>query len=226
MLIGNRAKYLGIILGIAFAALLIAQQSSIFCGLMSLTTSQIKDVHGVEIWVMDKNVEFIDDIKPLSDNDLWRVRGVSGVKWAVPFYKGLARARMPDGKFQQVILLGLDDATLVGAPVEMIVGDIKDLERPDALIMDDAGYQQLWPDEPFTVGKVFEMNDRRGVLVGVCKASRTFQTFPIVYTRYSKAIQFVPSERKTLSFVLAEGQSGLSSEDVCRESKSRPGCRR
>ncbi len=215
MLIGNRAKYLGIILGIAFAALLIAQQSSIFCGLMALTTSQIKDVHGVEIWVMDKNVEFIDDIKPLSDNDLWRVRGVSGVKWAVPFYKGLARARMADGQFQQVILLGLDDATLVGAPVEMIVGEIKDLERPDALIIDDAGYQQLWPDEPFTVGKVFEMNDRRGVLVGVCKASRTFQTFPIVYTRYSKAIQFVPSERKTLSFVLAEGQSGLSSEDVC-----------
>ena len=215
MLIGNRGKYLGIILGIAFAALLIAQQSSIFCGLMSLTISQIKDVHGVDIWVMDKNVEFIDDIKPLSDNDLWRVRGVSGVKWAVPFYKGLARARMPDGKFQQVILLGLDDATLVGVPVEMIVGEIKDLERPDALIMDDAGYQQLWPNEPFTVGKVFEMNDRRGVLVGVCKASRTFQTFPIVYTRYSKAMQFVPSERKTLSFVLAEAQAGSSSEEVC-----------
>jgi hypothetical protein len=52
MLIGNRGKYLGIILGIAFAALLIAQQSSIFCGLMSLTTSQIKDVHGVDIWVI------------------------------------------------------------------------------------------------------------------------------------------------------------------------------
>ena len=32
MLIGNRVKYLGIVFGVLFAALLIAQQSSIFCG--------------------------------------------------------------------------------------------------------------------------------------------------------------------------------------------------
>ncbi len=93
MLIGNRGKYMGIVLGIAFASLLIAQQGSIFCGLMLLTTSQIQDVKGADIWVMDRNVQFIDDIKPLSENDLYRVRGVKGVDWAVRFYKGLARAR-------------------------------------------------------------------------------------------------------------------------------------
>ena len=76
MLIGNRVKYLGIIFGVVFAALLIAQQASIFCGLMSLTVSQIRDVEGPSIWVMDKNVQFVDDIKPLSDNELFRVKGV------------------------------------------------------------------------------------------------------------------------------------------------------
>src|SRR3954449_10220483 len=106
MLTGNRGKYMGIILGIAFAALLIAQQASIFCGLMLLTASQILDIEGANIWVMDKNVEFIDDIKPLSENDLYRVRGVAGVRWAVRLYKGLSRARLPEGNFQQVILLG------------------------------------------------------------------------------------------------------------------------
>jgi putative ABC transport system permease protein len=70
MLTGNRGKYLGIVLGIAFAALLIAQQASIFCGLMSMTVGQIRDVTGVDIWVMDRNVQFVDDIKPLSENDL------------------------------------------------------------------------------------------------------------------------------------------------------------
>ena len=94
MLIGNRVKYLGIVFGVMFAALLIAQQSSIFCGLMSLTVSQIRDVEGPGIWVMDKNVQFVDDIKPLADTCLFRVKGVSGVEWAVRFYKGLARARM------------------------------------------------------------------------------------------------------------------------------------
>lgn len=216
MLTGNQGKYLGIILGIAFASLLIAQQSSIFCGLMRLTISQIKDLEGADIWVMDPNVQFIDDIKPLSENDLYRVRGVPGVQWAVRLYKGITRARMSDGNFQQIILLGLDDATMVGAPREIIVGDLADLRRPDALIMDEAGYQQLWPNEPYQLGKTFEMNDHRAVLVGVCKARRTFQTFPIVYTRYTQAVGFVPAERKVLSFVLAEPEPGLSSDEVCR----------
>ncbi len=215
MLTGNRGKYVGIILGITFASLLIAQQSSIFCGLMRLTISQIKDLEGADIWVMDPNVQFIDDIKPLSENDLYRVRGVPGVQWAVRLYKGITRARMADGNFQQIILLGLDDATMVGAPSEIIVGSLADLRRPDALIMDEAGYHQLWPNEPFELGKTFEMNDRRAVLVGVCKARRTFQTFPIVYTRYSQAVGFVPRERKVLSFVLANPEPGLDSREVC-----------
>jgi putative ABC transport system permease protein len=223
MLIGNRGKYLGIVLGIAFAALLIAQQASIFCGLMNMTTSQIRDVRGVDLWVMDSNVQFVDDIKPLSENDLYRVRGVPGVEWAVRFYKGLARGRLPDGNFQQVILLGLDDNTLVGAPAEMIVGDLRDLYRPDALIIDDAGYAQLWPGEPYRIGRTFEMNDRRGVVVGVCKASRTFQTFPIVYTRFSQAVLFAPAERKVLSFVLARAEAGRSPEEVCGEIKRQTG---
>ena len=88
MLTGNRGKYLGIILGIAFASLLIAQQASIFCGLMLQTSGQIRDIQGADIWVMDPNVQFSDDIKPLSENDLYRVRGVPGVSWAVRLYKG------------------------------------------------------------------------------------------------------------------------------------------
>src|SRR5581483_8007799 len=129
MLTGNRGKYLGIILGIAFAALLIAQQSSIFCGLMLLTTSQIQDITGADIWVMDQTMPFDEQIKPISDNELFRVRRVQGVDWAVRLYKGIGRARLPDGNFQQVIMIGLDDATLIGAPQRMIVGSLADLRR-------------------------------------------------------------------------------------------------
>jgi len=101
MLTGNRGKYLGIILGIAFASLLIAQQASIFCGLMLQTSGQIRDIQGADIWVMDPNVQFSDDVKPLSENDLYRVRGVSGVSWAVRLYKGLTRSRLEDGTFNK-----------------------------------------------------------------------------------------------------------------------------
>ncbi len=223
MLIGNRAKYLGIVFGVVFAALLIAQQASIFCGLMSLTVSQIRDVQGPSIWVMDGNVQFVDDIKPLSDTELFRVKGVPGVDWAVRFYKGIARARLEEGTYEQMILLGLDDATLVGAPGGVFMGSIADLRKPDAVIIDDAGYKRIWPGEPFRLGRVFEMNDHRAVLVGITKASRTFQSFPILYTRYSQAVTFAPPERKVLSFVLANPKPGLAPEEVCRRIEEQTG---
>jgi putative ABC transport system permease protein len=232
MLLGDRAKYLGIVFGIAFASLLMTQQASIFWGLMNSTAAQILDVEGADIWVMDPNVGYVDDVKPLSDDDLYRVRGVSGVLWAVRLYKGLARARFGDGTFQQTILIGVDDTTLVGAPRDVVLGDLADLRRPDAVFIDEFGYRYLWPDEPFALGRSFEMNDRRAVIVGICKARTTFQTFPILYTRYSQALQYVPRERKTLSFVLAQPRPGLSVREVCgrieehtRRSKDRPGLR-
>ena len=216
MLIGNRAKYLGIVFGVAFAALLIAQQSSIFCGLMALTVSQILDVEGADIWVMDPKVKFVDDVKPMADTNLFRVRGVPGVDWAVRFYKGIARARLPGGEYEQVILLGVDDATFVGAPLSMVEGSIDDLREPDSVIMDVVGYGKLWPGEPFERGRTIEMNDRRAVVVGLARARKTFQSFPVVYSRYSQAIRFAPPERKVLSFVLAAPTAGEDAAAVAR----------
>src|SRR5207245_11606825 len=99
---------------------------------------------------------------------------------------------------------------------KMIVGSLFDLRKSDAVIMDLEGYQLLWPGEEPRIGKRFEMNVHVAEIVGICKASRTFQTFPVVYTRYSQALEFVPPERKVLSFVLAEPKQGLDVNEVCR----------
>jgi putative ABC transport system permease protein len=223
MLVGNRGKYFAIVFGIAFACMLMGQQASIFVGLMRNTTSQIRDTTGADLWVMDPSVEFVDDITPLADNSLFRVRGVDGVAWAVRFYKGLARAQFLEGNFKQFIVLGLDNENFVGAPREMLIGSIEDLRRPDAVIIDEYGYHYLWPGQPLQVGKTFEMNDRRAQVVGVCKTSPTFQTFPVAYTRYTQALQYAPQERRVLSFVLAKTKPGLSATEVCDRIQAQTG---
>jgi putative ABC transport system permease protein len=215
MLTGDRSKYLGLIFGVSFATVLMSQQISIFAGIMRRTASQIIDVRDADIWVMDNKVRYIDEVPGLPDTYLERVRSVPGVAWAVKLYKGQVRARLPDGNFRNVILFGLDDATLVGAPQEMIAGSLADLRRPDAVIIDKAGYEYMWPGEPYRLGRAFEMNDRRAVLVGVCQASAPFTTLPVVYTRYRQAAGYVPRERNLMSFVLAKPQEGLSAEEVC-----------
>ena len=114
---------------------------------------------------------------------------------------------------------------LVGAPPNMILGNLFDLRKPDAVIMDLEGYKLLWPGEEPRIGKRFEMNDHEAEIVGICKASRTFQTFPVVYTRYSQALEFVPPERKVLSFVLADAVEGTSVDEVCRRIEEQTGLR-
>ena len=93
MLIGDRSKYLGIVTGLTFASLLITQQAGIFAGLMTRTYGFITDTGQADIWVTDPKVQFVGDIKPPQDTQLFRVRSVEGVEWAVPLYKGLLKAR-------------------------------------------------------------------------------------------------------------------------------------
>src|SRR5690606_8137019 len=114
MLTGDKGKYLGIIMGLTFASLIMTQQPAIFLGIMARSYSFITDTNLPDIWVMDPKVQFVDDLKPLQDTELYRVRGVSGVAWAMPMYKGLLRVRLADGTFQACMVIGLDDATLVG----------------------------------------------------------------------------------------------------------------
>jgi putative ABC transport system permease protein len=223
MLMGDRAKYFGLIFGVSFATLLMTQQVSIFMGILTRTASQVLDIRDAEIWVMDNKVRFIDEAPALPDTDLYRVRGVPGVDWAVRMYKGQVTARLEDGNFRAVVLFGLDDSTFVGAPQEMILGSLADLRRPDAVIIDKAGYEYMWPGQPHQLGREFQLNDRRAVLVGICKASPPFTTLPILYTRYSSAAGFVPRERNLMTYILAHPEKGLSDAEVCRRIEKHTG---
>lgn len=223
MLTGDRTKYLGIVFGVAFGSLLIAHQTSIFVSLMARTVSQITDVRDADIWVMNERTLSVDELRPLTDNDLLKVRGVAGVDWAVRMYKGMVTARQSNGLFRQVILMGLDDVSLAGAPQKMLLGSLADLRKPDAIMIDKAGYSYLFPNEPFQLGKEMEINDRRAVIVGICEASAPFQTFPVLFSRYSQARQFAPPERNVLSFVLVKAKPGSDLKGVCRDIQDRTG---
>lgn len=223
MLTGDRAKYLGTVFGVAFGVLLISQQMAIFVGLMRRTAHAAIDVRDASIWVMDPEGKNVDEVKPLSDSDLYRIRGVTGVEWAVRFYKSLVRARISNGEFRQAILMGIDDHTLVGAPARLVAGSLADLRQPDAIIIDRPGYRLFWGEGPIELGKTLEMNDRRAIVVGVCDTTPPFQTFPVMYTRYSQALGFAPRERNQLSFVLAHPNAGQDPQAVCNSIRESTG---
>lgn len=230
MLMGDKGKYLGIIMGLTFASLIMTQQPAIFVGLMTRSYSFISDVGLPDIWVMDSKVQFIDDIKPLQETELYRVRGISGVEWAVPMYKGLLKARLADGAFQTCNVIGLDDVTLIGGPAIMLQGRLEDLRRSDSIIVDiDGARDKLGkssPDGkniPLQIGDALELNDRRAIVVGIAKTTRTFQSQPVVYTTYTRAKNYAPKERKLLSFVLVKAKPGQDPDQLAQRIRAATG---
>ncbi len=223
MLVGDRGKFIGIVVGLTFAALLICQQAGIFLGLMSRTYGFIADTGQADVWTMDPKVQFVDDIKPLPDTKLYRVRAVPGAAWAVPLYKGLQKARLADGTFQTCNVIGIDDGSLIGGPPTMLAGRLADLRQGDGVIVDDVAaldklaHPPAVPGgrrQPLVVGDTLELNDHRAVVVGICRVSRTFQSQPVIYTTYTRAVTFAPKERKQLAFILAKALPGTTPAEL------------
>jgi len=68
---------------------------------------------------------------------------------------------------------------------------------------------------PLQRGDTLELNDRRAVVVGICKITRTFQSQPMLYTTYTRAVQFAPAERHLLSFIMVKAKLGENIQAVC-----------
>jgi putative ABC transport system permease protein len=225
MLTGDRAKYFGLVFAIAFCTFLLENQTTIFANIMKRTASQILDVTDAEVWVMDPQTEYWEQTKALKDTDLTRVRSVPGVQWAVRLFKGNPVARTLDGKFAVSFLIGIDDATLAGAPRKMLLGSWERLREPDSIIVDKAGYILLFPDEPLALGRTLEMNDHRVTIVGISDASAPFASLPVMHTRYSEAINFLGRERTQLSFIIARPEAGVSPAELTSRIQARTGLR-
>src|SRR5258708_2944429 len=92
------------------------------------------------------------------------------------------------GKVAACILSGLDEATLTGASRKMLLGSWERLREPDSIVIDNAGYILLFPDEPLELDRELEMNDHKVKIVGISDASAPFLSNPVIHTRYSEAV--------------------------------------
>jgi putative ABC transport system permease protein len=216
MLYGDRAKYVMLVSGLAFCALLMSQQTSVFCGLLRWTTATVRNI-GAPVWISDAKVDQVNEVVALREIELQRVRSVPGVEWAVPLYWNILQARLPDGTFQTIQLTGLDSATFVGRPAKMTEGRFEDLRLPNTVVVDQVAIEKFRKRGiRLEVGTVFEINDREARVVGICETERSFLGQPYVYTTYDRALEYAPPVRKPLSFILAKPAAGIAVSELKR----------
>ncbi|MFZ5619709.1 MAG: ABC transporter permease [Pseudomonadota bacterium] len=244
MLMADRAKYAGLLLGIAFTAFLVTFAASYFAGFMTRGFSLISENGAADVWVMDAAVESVEQTINMPDSALDRIRSVEGVLYAVPLALGTVNVRFPNGRFQIFQVIGMDDATLAGAPLPTN-GDISALlHAPDAAIVASGGTSgklmtpalkaDQWPHDGAHLGAVMRdlaagdellANDRRISVVELAETLPRFPPRPLLYTTYTNAARILPQERHLLTFVLAKVQAGLSPEALARRIQQRTGLR-
>lgn len=222
MLIGDRAKYVAIVFGLTCAALLVTQEAAIFLGYMTRTYSFIDDTRSADVWVVNPEMEFTEDQKRMPDTVLLRVRGVNGVEWAEPMYKGVLNVRMIDGHEQACSLIGVDDATLTGGPPQMVQGKVEDLRGADSVIIDVAEATTRFARKgpggekiPLQLGDTLEINDHHVKVVGFCRITRPFFWQPVLYSTYTQAITISPPQRRMLTFVVVKAKPGTDLNALC-----------
>jgi putative ABC transport system permease protein len=233
MLLGDRAKYVGLLFGITFTSFLVTFAGSYFCGFMTRGFALIAENPGADVWVMDPAVESTEQITNIPDSALDRVRSVDGVLSAVPLALATADARFPNGRFQAFQLICVDDATLFGVPA--LKGGLSPavLRAPDAAIVDPGGTDgkletpllkaDQWPygqphlgaaTRELEVGDELLVNDHRVVIRGRSRALPRYPPRPLMYTTLSNAKRVLLPERHLLTFVLAAAAPGVSPREL------------
>lgn len=204
LLVNDRAKFAALIVGITFAVFLMVQMTSLFAGVFAKSSATIINI-GARFWVMDLAVNNPLNNIPMPEYVLDAVRSMNGVKFAVPLYSGTALVKLRSGLYQPVTIMGLDDSSLFGRP-ELIEGNIEDIYGDNSFIaVKDQEFVKL---ENPAVGTSFEINDHRGVIVGIARvATSGLFGIPTLYTTYSRAIQYIPSTRFTIAYILVEPKS-------------------
>lgn len=228
MLVGNKTC-IGVIIGIFLAILLISQQSAIFLGLMSRSYRLVSDIPLPNIWIIDPATESDVKVRNMPEGYLDIVRSIPNIEWAVPLNVMDIPVVTPSGGFEVAHLYGIDDATLIGAPLQIIKGNILDLRRPGGVIVDiysaEGSLATVLPDGkkvPLKIGDSFEINNRRAVVVGICKITQGFYPQPIVFTALSQFHLFTSNTTKSIQFIAAKTVPHADVKEVLKKINSFP----
>jgi len=196
--------------GIVFAVVLIVVELGLFVG-FTVTTSNLIDNSGADLWVTSKHVPYVEQGVPFSERKVYQVRAVPGVAKAEKLITRWVEWKRSDGRQESVQIVGFNVDESLGRPWNLVQGRVEDLKRPDAIIMDEIYRQKLGVDH---AEQLFEINGKRARVVGFTRGIRAFTTSPYVFTTFKRAQEYanVPDDQTT--YILVKLAPGVNPEQV------------
>jgi putative ABC transport system permease protein len=209
MMVHDKLKMAGTLIGVVFAVLLSNQQAGTFLGLLNKNTMFI-DNAGADIWIVPPNTEALQAAKPIPEAISKQARGVAGVAWAEPLLFGAAAVAIPGGASEAVTVVGTRLPDLRGGPWNVVAGDRSVLKNPDTMIFEDGVRDTLGG---LNLGSVREVGGRNVQVGGFTWGLLPFgPSYAFADYDLARLLLHVDSDRA--SFILVGVEKGASVTQV------------
>lgn len=198
--------------GIVFALVLIIIQFGLFLG-FTTTTSNNVDHSNADLWVVFHGVGYFDTGKNFSERKFYQVMATPGVAQAEKYMQAFGRWKRPDGREENIQIIGVRPGSSMGQPWNVVAGDIEALRQEDAIIVDELYAQKLGVQQ---IGDRVEIGNRRARVVGFTRGIRSFTTSPFVYASFKSSLDYTnpPSQESDVAYILVKAAPGVSISEL------------
>ncbi|MEO0007605.1 MAG: hypothetical protein RJA20_1801 [Bacteroidota bacterium] len=202
----DRAKSIGVVVGIVISTFLIGQQFGIFTFLTGLMSALVDNSNG-DIWVVDAKTQDANSLGLLDIRKVREVRSIDGVAAAYGVTLANGTAVMPNGKSSPVLMIGSEVPAFAAGPRpdKIKSGSLSNLETENAITADfyDAAVYGMKPE----VGTQLEINGKRAVINAITDNLRGFAG-NTVYTTLERANYFGNRNGTDISAVIVNVKPG------------------
>jgi putative ABC transport system permease protein len=213
-MLADRGKLLTSLLGVAFSVVLVNLQGGLLLGMIQ-KASLLVDYGQADIWVGHQHMTNVDMGTFIPERWIQRIRGIDGVEKAEPYVVMFAQTTMPDGRFENVVVVGSEPGSLLGNAWVMDHGDPRAVRQPDGVLVDVCDAVRLGHPR---IGDIREINGQRARIVGMTHGIVSFTTNPYVFTTLDRArnryTMGVPSDG--CSYFLVKVKPGVDAKELCR----------
>jgi putative ABC transport system permease protein len=208
----DRVRFAVTLTGIVFALVLIIVQFGLFLGFTTTTSNNI-DHSQADLWIVFHGVGYFDTGRAFSERKFYQVLGTPGVAEAEKYMQAFARWKRPDGRVENIQIIGVRPGSSMGQPWNVVSGSIESLKQEDSVLVDDLYKEKLGVSH---IGDRVEIGDHRARVVGFTHGIRSFTTSPFVYATFKQSLDYTNpvSREDSVGYILVKAAPGVKANDL------------
>jgi putative ABC transport system permease protein len=211
----DKAKSIGILIGIVISIFLIGQQIGILSfltGLMGgLVESSRQDIG--QIWVVDNITQNANELAMLDERLVREIRTIEGVQNTYPVVAANAMVKFANGKSAPVLIIGSEAPTFVAGPKDSKIneGSLINLAEENAISAEF--YDESTFSNSVAIGNRVEINGKAAYIKLQTKNARGFSG-SFFYTTLSKARFYTNFPETKVNAIVVQVKPGYSVKQV------------